>query len=381
MIKTFQYRLYPSKTQERSLDATKETCRRWYNSLLADRKMVYDGTGESLSKYDQLKGVKHLKAENPWAKNIHSHILQVVVADLDKTFQAFFRRLKADIEKPGFPRFKGRNRFDSFGLKEYGNGFKIDGRRLRVSGIGRIPVRWHRPLEGKIKTLRLIKKASGWYASFNVETEPHVLPVTSQDVGVDVGITNLLTTSDDVVTPQQGWYHREQAALRILQRRVSRRTKGGSNRWKAVHALRRQHERIASQRRDFLNKQVNTLVQSYDRIAVEDLKITNMVKNKYFAKSILDASWGYFMQTLRTKAEEAGRVVIKVNPAFTSQDCSTCGHRGHLTLEDRRMDCPCCGLSLDRDHNAAINILKRAGHVRWNSSAPMGALFQEAAGL
>lgn len=315
MLKAFQYRVYPSKAQERKLEATRETCRRWYNDLPAERKSAYEERKETIGKYEQLRRVKEHKARNPWAAEVHSHVLQVVVADLDKAFQAFFRRVKAG-EKVGYPRFRGRNRYDSFGFKEYGNGFKIDGRRLRVSGIGRIAVRWHRPLEGTIKTLRLIKKASGWYACFSVEYTPQPLPPTERDVGVDVGIASLITTSDGAGVPPQHWYRREQKKLRVLQRRVARRTKGGKNRRKAVVQVQRQHERIANQRKDFLNKLANSLIQQYDRVAVENLRITNMVKNRHLAKSILDAGWGYFVTRLHAKAAEAARVVVEVDPAY-----------------------------------------------------------------
>lgn len=380
MLKAFQYRMYPSKPQARKLEATRETCRRWYNDLLAERKTAYEERKETIGKYEQLRRVKEHKASNPWAAEVHSHVLQVVVADLDKAFQAFFRRVKAG-QTAGYPRFRGRNRFDSFGFKEYGNGFKIDGRRLRVSGIGRIAVRWHRPLEGTIKTLRLIKKASGWYACFSVEYTPQSLPATGRDVGVDVGIASLIPTSDGARVPSQHWYRREQKKLRVLQRRVARRTKGGKNRRKAVVQLQRHHERIANQRKDFLNKLPSTLIQQYDRIAVENLRITNMVKNRHLAKSILDAGWGYFVAQLHAKAAEAARVVVDVDPAYTSKTCSGCGHVfEHLTLKDRWIECR-CGLSLDRDHNAAINILKRAGHVRWAINSSLDGLAQEAAAL
>jgi len=381
VLKSFQYRIYPSKPQERKLEATRETCRRWYNDLLAERKTAYEERKETIGKYEQLRRVKEHKATNPWASEVHSHVLQVVVADLDTAFHAFFRRVKAGEDEVGYPRFKGRNRFSSFGFKEYGNGFKIDGRRLRVSGIGRIAVRWHRPLEGTIKTLRLIKKASGWYACFSVEYTPQPVPPTGYDVGVDIGIASLITTSDGASVPPQNWYRREQRKLRVLQRRVSRRAKGGKNRRKAVRQLQRQHERIANQRKDFLNNLANSLIQQYDRIAVENLRITNMVKNRHLAKSILDAGWGYFVARLHAKAAEAARVVVEVDSAYTSKTCSGCGHIfENLTLKDRWVDCR-CGLSLDRDHNAAINILKRAGHVRWGISTPLGVLPQEAAGL
>ena len=377
MLKTFAYRIYPSKPQTRLLDSTLETCRRFYNQCLAERRDAYQQRGESVGKYQQLAKVKEQKAINPYAKGIHSHVLQIVVADLDKAFQAFFRRVKAG-EMPGFPRFKGRNRFSSFGFKEYGNGFKIDGRRLRLSGIGRVAVRWHRPLEGQIKTVRITRRANKWYACFACEVEAVALAKAGQDVGVDVGVASLLTTSAGEKADNPRWYRLEQRTLRVLQRRVSRRKKGGSNRRKAILALERQHERIANTRKDFLKKLVHTLISRYDRIALEDLQITNMVRNRHLAKSILDASWGYLVRHLTSKAAEAGRLVLLIDPRYTSKTCSQCGHIFEsLSLSDRWIDCG-CGLSIDRDHNAAINILKRAGQVRWGVSPPVGGLPQEA---
>lgn len=380
MLKTFCYRLYPSKPQARLLESTLETCRRWYNQCLAERRDAYQQRGESVGKYQQLARVKEQKAVNPYAKGVHSHILQIVVTDLDKAFQAFFRRVKAG-ETPGFPRFKGRNRFSSFGFKQYGNGFKIDGRRLRLSGIGRVAVRWHRPLEGQIKTLRINRKAGKWYACFACEVEAAPLPETGQEVGVDVGIASLITTSTGEKEAHPGWYRAAQRKLRVLQRRVARRKKGSASRRKAVLQLQRQHEHIANTRKDFLNKLAHRLISRYDRIALEDLRITNMVRNRHLAKSILDAGWGYLVQHLTSKAAEAGRVVCLVDPRNTSKTCSQCGHVFEsLSLADRWIDCH-CGLSLDRDHNAAINILNRAGQVRWGVSLPVGGLPQEAAGL
>jgi putative transposase len=370
--------LYPSKAQERLLERTLETCRRWYNQCLAERRDAYQERGETISKFQQLARVKEVKASNPYAAGIHSHVLQVVVEDLDKAFRAFFRRVKAG-EKPGYPRFKGRNRFKSFGFKEYGNGFKIDGRRLRLSGIGRVAVRWHRPLEGRVKAVRITRRAGKWYACFACEVAPVPLPATSQEVGIDVGIANLITTSEGEQVAHPRFYRKAQRKLRVCQRRVARRKMGGKNRQKAVVMLQRQHERVANQRKDFLNKLVHGLIARYDRIALEDLRITNMVRNRHLAKSILDAGWGYFIQHLTSKAEEAGRVVVLVDPRNTSKTCSRCGHVfQEQTLADRWIDCA-CGLSLDRDHNAAINILNRAGQVRWSLSSPEGGLGQEAA--
>ncbi|GIW03153.1 transposase [Roseiflexus sp.] len=382
MRKAFVYRLYPSKPQERRLEFTRETCRRFYNDCLAERKTAYEERGETIRKSAQLRRVKERKATNPDAKDVHSHILQIVVDDLDKAFQAFFRRVKTG-EKPGCARFKGRNRWKGFGLKEYGNGFKIDGRRLRITGIGRIAVRWHRPLEGRIKTLRIVKRAGKWYAAFSCITNEVPAPPAQRDVGIDVGVACLLTTSDGEKVDNPRWHRVEQRKLRVLQRRVARRKKGGSNRKKAVLALQRQHERIANRRKDFLNKLVHNLITRYDRIALEDLRITNMVRNPRLAKSILDASWGCLIRRLMSKAASAGRLVLLVDPRNTSQDCSQCGRLVAKDLSVRVHQCPHpdCGVVLDRDHNAAINILKRAGQVLWGISSSPGGLPQEAAGF
>jgi putative transposase len=372
MIKTFQYHLYPTKTQQRIMDSTIETCRRFYNECLAERKTAYEERGETIGKFQQLRKVKVLKATSPFAKNIHSHILQVAVADLDKAFQAFFRRVKSG-EKPGYPRFKSMNRFDSFGFKENGNGFKVDGRRLKLSGIGRIAVRWHRPIEGEIKTLRITRKAGRWYASFSCEMDKKLLPPTGRTIGVDVGISSLIATSVGELTENPKWYREGQAKLRVLQRRVARREKGGSNRRKAVQALQIHHEYVTNQRKDFLNKLANELVKNNDLIAIEDLQIQRMIKNKFFSKSILDGGWRYLAQRLSDKAAEAGREVVRVNPAYTSTTCSGCGKIiDNMDLSVRWVECD-CGLSMDRDVNAAINILNSAlqnrdGQSRWEST-------------
>ena len=381
MHKSFQYRLYPSNPHRQLLEQTLETCRHFYNACLDERKTAWEERQESLGKFAQMRQVKNLKASNPYASGVHSHVLQVVVADLDKAFAAFFRRVKAG-ETPGYPRFKGRNRFHSFGFKEYGNGFKVEGRRLRLSGIGRVAVRWHRPIEGQVKTVRIVCKAGRWYASFACEVAGNPLPSTGRAVGIDVGISNLIATSEGERVAPQNWYRQEQHKLRIIQRRVARRKRGGSNRRKAVADLQRQHERIQNRRRDFLNKLACGLVANYDFIALENLQITNMVKNHHFSKSILDAGWGYFIRHLAYKAEEAGRQVVLVNPAYTSRTCSGCGVIfAGLSLADRCIDCV-CGVSLDRDVNAAINILNRAGQARWEPTwAVAPCVSQEAVGF
>jgi len=380
MYKVYAYRLYPSQSQEKRLFDTLETCRQFYNDLLEERRDAWANEQRSVSKVEQLRKVKELKATNPYARNIHSHVLQVVVADLDRAFQAFFRRVKSG-EKPGYPRFKGKNRFSSFGFKEYGNGFKIDGRRLRLHGIGRIPVRWHRPLPCTPKTVRIVRKADGWYAMFTCEVEPQVLPSTGREAGIDVGVASLVTTSGGEKFANPKWYLAGQKKLHRLQRSLSRKQLGGKNREKARQAVARHHLHVSRQRQDALNKIIYKLIQEYDFIAVEDLNIQGMVKNRRLSKSIMDTGWGYFKERLFSKAAEAGRMVVEVNPANTSQTCSSCGQLfpEKISLSVRTVRCA-CGLELDRDINAAINIL-RLGRSRWALTSAAAGVAQEAAGL
>jgi putative transposase len=362
--KTFQYRLYPNKAQEKNLRLILDVARSFYNMCVSERKLAWELEQQTITQKSQLQQVKHYKHTFPQASQVHSHVLQEVVTDVDEAYQAFFRRVKAG-QKPGYPRFKSWKRFRSFGFKEYANGFKIDGKRLRVFGAGRIPVRWHRPYEGVVKTCRLICKAGRWYVSFTCElSDEKPLPKTGKGIGLDMGVSALLTTSDGDKVDNPQWYRSAQTDLRRKQRRFARAQKGSNNRKKRLLELQHQHEQVVNQRYDFINKLVFNLVQNYDLIAIEDLTINNMVRNHHLSKSILDAAWGYFKERLHDKAVEAGRVVVEVNPAYTSKTCSNCGaiFEG-LTLADRWVKCQ-CGLSLDRDHNAAINILKRAGHVR-----------------
>ena len=393
-IRSFQYRLYPTRAQRVRLESVLESSRRFYNLLLDERKTAYETEGRSATKTEQLRRVKDFKKSNPFCREfvdddgqrhgamVHSHILQVAASDLDKAFQAFFRRVKSG-SAPGYPRFKGRNRYRSIGLKEYGNGYRIDGRRLKITGVGRVAVRWHReiPDDAKIKTLRVVRKAGKWYATFACEVAPEPpLPKTGRDVGIDLGISHLYVTSDGEMVENPAFYRKAQRALRVAQRSVARKKKGGANRRKAVAVLQRKHERIVNARKDYGDKLIAGLVRDYDRIALEDLRVSNMVRNRSLAKSILDSSWNQLTTRLCAKAESAGRIVSLVNPAYTSRDCSACGHRKEsMPLSLRRWACPECGSDHQRDHNAALNILAR-GHRVWASSATERSA-QEAAGL
>jgi putative transposase len=380
VFKAFVYRLFPSKSQRSRLEAVRETCRHFYNDCLRERKEAYDLHGIAITKTEQLRKVKVEKDTSPYAADIHSHILQVVVADLDKAFQAFFRRVKAGAD-PGYPRFKPRKRFAGFGFKEYGNGFKVDGRRLKLSGIGRIAVRWHREIEGTIKTARIYCRAGKWYVSFSCEVEkPEPLPKTGEEIGVDVGLLRLATLSNGERIENPRWYRKILKELRVLQRKIARALLGGKNRRKLVLKLQRLMVRVANARKDFLNKFADQLIQRFDRIALEDLRVAAMARGR-FAMSILDAGWSYLVTRLTHKAESAGREIVLVNPAYTSKTCSGCGAVfEHLTLSDRWVSCA-CGVSLDRDHSAAINVLRRGRNGPLGAKLPAAGVCPEAARL
>jgi putative transposase len=366
-LTTRKYRLYPTKSQERNLFLILNVARAWYNMLLCERKYAYELEGRSVTKYDQLAQIKFYKQTFPQAKQVHSHVLQVATVDADKAFAAFFQRVRNG-ETPGYPRFKGRNHFHSFGFKEYGNGFRLEGKRLKISGAGKISVRLHRPIpqNGIIKTARIVYKAGQWYVAFSIDVgKTFPLPETGNFVGIDVGINSLTTTSTGKKSENPKYYRTAQVKLRVLQRALQRKTKGGKNRRKALIRVQRQHLHIANQRMDVLHKLSTELVLENDGIALEDLSVRNMVRNKHLSKSILDSGWGIFKQYLTYKAVSAGREIRLVNPAYTSKCCSNCGQTfENFSLSTRWVMCD-CGLSLDRDHNAAINILKRAG---WDAS-------------
>jgi putative transposase len=371
-VKAFKYRLYPSAAQEKRLFQVLDVCRHFYNMCLEERKLAYEFEGRNVTKAQQEKTAICYRRTFPQARSVFSQTLQTVVDDLDKAFKAFFRRVKAG-EKPGYPRFKGRNRFHSFAFKQFGVGAKLDGRRLKLFGIGRVAVRWHRPIEGNIRTARILCKAGCWYVAFACEVpDKPPLPETGKQIGIDVGIASLITTSEGEKVDHPQFYRAAQAELRRRQRRLSRAKQGSRNRRKALLQVQRQHEHIANQRRDFAHKLSHKLVQDYDLIACEDLRIRNMVRNTHLSKSILDAGWGLFRQLLTNKAADAGRAVVLVDPACTSKTCSACGAIfADLTLSDRWVECA-CGLRLDRDHNAAGNILNRALN-RWDAPVDVNA--------
>jgi putative transposase len=346
----------------------------------------------------QLPGVKEVRPEY-W--DINAQVLQQVLHRLDRAYQAFFQRVQAG-EMPGYPRFQGRERYNSFTYPQVGEhgGAALYGGILSLSKIGRIPIRLHRPLEGTPKTVTLSKEADGWYVCIScadVPTQP--LPPTGRETGIDVGLKVFLVTAEGETVANPRHYRKAEKVLAKAQQRVSRRRKGSNRRKKAVKLLAKQHQHVRRQRADHHHKTALLLVRQYDTIYHEAIQpatlsrrpaplpdgnggyLQNGARRKAgLNKSIHDAGWGHFLTILTFKAACAGKCVEAVNPAYTSQDCSGCGARVPKSLSMRTHVCPSCGLVLDRDANAARNIQWRGQRLR-GVPAMAGALNREAPAL
>ena len=366
ITRTFKYRLYPTTSQIKKIDNQLYLHRYLYNCALEHRITCYKNFNKSIGLYDQTYTLKNIRVEDPRFAECNRGSLVVTLMRLDKAYSNFFRRVKRG-EKPGFPRFKGRGRFNSIHYGIYGNGCKIKGDRLYLQNIGEVKVRWHRPIEGRIKTVFVSRKNDKYYTGFMVETEIKPLPVTGNEIGIDVGLNDFLVTSDNLYIDNPRYFRTSEEKLKKTQQELSRR-KLRSGRWyKSKKLVSGIHEKITNQRKDFHHKIARILINENDMIAVEKLQIKNMVKNKYLSKSISDAGWGEFISILKGKAEGAGREVIEVDPKGTSQRCSGCGNIVPKDLSVRIHDCPYCGLVLPRDlnsakevRNLALNIMQRA---------------------
>jgi len=356
MRKMFQYRIYPTKKHIHKLNETLEECRWLYNHLLEKRKDAYEYEGISLSLYQQQETFALLKQDRPTLKAVHSQVLQNVAVRIDLAMKAFFRRCKEHAEKPGFPRFKGYGRYDSFTFPQSGFSITHDN-RVVLSKIGAVKMVYHRPVKGKIKTATIHRSATGkWYVSFSVECTPERLPETSTQVGIDVGLNTFATFSTSETIKNPRFFRKEEKALVKVQRKHTHLAKGTPERRTHRKVVARVHERIAWRRENFTHQESRQIVDRFGVICVEDLHVNRMTHNHCLAKSIADASWSAFFNQLAAKAEEAGRMLVKVNPAYTSQTCSRCGHRQKMPLSERVFKCPCCHVQLDRDLNAAVNI-------------------------
>ena len=361
--RTFKYRLYPTGNQIRVLDHDLDVCRFIYNSALEQRIDAWRRCGKSLSYNDQQAELTACRAEIPEVGSLRCSMEQDVLRRLDKSYRAFFRRVKRG-ENPGFPRFKGRNRYDSFTYPLKGFGVK-DG-RLALAGVGHIKIRLSRPLEGKVKTCSIKRQAGRWYVCFAVEIEVAVIPRDLvRQVGVDVGLKSFATLTDGKIIENPRYLRKAEKKLKKEQRRLSRRVKGSANRGKQKTIVAQIHQKVSDQRNDFHHQESRKLVNNYDLIRFEDLRIKNMVRNHHLAKSISDAGWGQFTNFTSYKAENAGGVVEFVRAPGTSMECHVCGYVNHgLKLCDRHWVCPICVTHHDRDGNASWNILNSKHTVR-----------------
>jgi len=357
----FRYRLYPIKTQTETLEEQLELCRQTHNWLMATCKGTYEETGKTLSKFDLSNKLPYLKTQKPEINKVHSQVLQNICKRIRDGYINFFARRKAGL-KAGIPRFKKYGRYKSITYPQ--SGFKIEDGKLHLSKIGDIRIKQHRELKGQIKTLTIKRYPSGkWYACFSciVETQPKDKPF--KDVGIDMGINSYAVLSDGGTIENPRFYRKSEKRLAHLQRSMSKKVRGSRNYVKAKVQVARLHEKIGNRRTDFLHKESRKIADKYENVYFEDLKIRNMVRNHCLAKSISDAGWGRFIGMIAYKEEESGGQLISVNPRNTTQNCSQCGEYVEKSLSERIHECPICGLVMDRDQNAALNILERGREI------------------
>jgi putative transposase len=365
MRKAFKYRLYPTKAQEEFLRMQLSEACRLYNAALQERRDAYRSHRISLNYYTQANQLKEIRDAGGLALPNY-HCAQDVLKRLDKAFQAFFRRIKAG-QKPGFPRFKSSRRYDSITFPSHGDGNKLLEKHLRIQGVGDIEIKLHRPVGGEIKTVSVKREANEWYVCFSVECESKPLPRLDNLAGIDAGLAVFadVAISDDIAEniriPNPRWYREAEARLRRAQRRVARRKKSSNRCRKAIVLLQKVHARIRRLRNEFHHRQSFKLISGFGTIGIENLNVKGLARGKH-SKSVHDAGWTSFFTKVAYKAESAGRNLIKVNPAGTSQTC-VCGATVRKLLSDREHDCTECRLIAPRDSVSAQVIRQRARMV------------------
>jgi putative transposase len=357
MHRSYKFKASLNATARRNVEWQLARLAELHNAAVEERRDAWKMCRKSIRFFDQVRQLKDIKRDRPEYAKLGSQVLENCLKRVDLAFQAFYRRVRAG-QTPGYPRFKSARRYDSLTFRQ-GCGWKLDGRRLAMQGIGSAKVFLSRPVAGTIKTVTLRRDACGdWWVTFSCEDVPaEPLPATGQSVGVDVGLSHFatLSTGDAIENPRPARI--AEVRVRHAQRGVSKRKRGSNRQRKAGRVVARHHRRVANVRRDFHWKLARKLVERYDRIAVEDLNVAGLAGGM-LAKSVHDAAWGDFLHALASEAEKAGRELVVVDPRGTSQQCSGCGATVSKTLAERTHTCS-CGLVLDRDHNAALNILAR----------------------
>lgn len=359
---TYKYAIRPTRRQRTQLEETLELCRSVYNSTLATRKNAYERREEALSYYGTAKLLPIWKSNATDLSKVHSQVLQNVQVRVDLSYQAFFRRVKAGEEEPGYPRFKGKGRYRSFTYPQFSKSGKLDGNLLTLSKVGVIKVILHRPIEGTIKTVTISRDSVGkWYACFSCEVEPTPLPATDQVVGIDLGLKTFAFLSNGIKIDRHRWMKQDADDVARLQRKKEKLPLGSAERKRVVHALQHAYQRSANRRSNLAHQESRKLVNTYQLMVFEKLDISEMQSQgkRVINRGIADVAWGQFVQFTTYKAENAGRSVLFVNPRGTTQECSGCGQIVQKDLSVRVHNCPHCGLKIDRDLNAALNILAR----------------------
>ena len=360
MNKSFKYRIYPTKSQVKKLNDMINSCRFVWNNFLSERKTLYETEKKQISKFEQINRLPELKKEYPFLKNASSASLQQIGYRLDKSFRAFFRRMIAG-ETPGYPRFKSNQRFNSVYFPSYiGSGCRIKNGKLAVSKIGDIKLIYHRELVGKPKTSTIKRTPTGkWFVSICCEIDNNILQTNDLSVGIDLGISKFATFSDGTVIENPRFFKEEEIKLKKAQSKTDKLVKGSKERFKARKVVNRIYERLSWKRDNFSHQESRKVINKYQNIIIEKLTIQNMLAEKLpkLNNLISDVAWNKFTKLIQYKAVEAGRTVNFVNPRNTSQTCSQCGKIVDKSLSERVHTCS-CGLVLDRDLNAAINILR-----------------------
>lgn len=355
MRRTYKYRIYPTKPQIEFLEGQLREACELYNAAKEERLSAWNTCRKSITFYDQDRQIKPMRADG-CLKMVNFSSARDVLRRVDNAFSFFFSRIKRG-EKGGFPRWKAVQRYDSI-TYTYGDGSKLIGDRIRIQGAGHIRIKLHRPVQGKTKTLMIRRDAGKWFACFNVECNATPLPVSEEEIGIDLGLKSFAALSDGTRISNPRFHKKALKGIRRIQRMVARRKKGSARRHKAAERLRALHAHVRNQRADFTHKISTKIVAKYGLIAVEDLNINPMTASM-LARPISDAGWAQFLFKLSYKAESAGRKVACVNPFGTSQTC-LCGARVAKSMRDRWHHCSACGLSADRDHVSAQVILQRA---------------------